>query len=209
LALIVPAINEENTVGRVVESLLRFGRVIVVDDGSRDATAAAAAAAGADVISHARNKGYDAALETGFARAAQIGCEYAITLDADGEHPPNIVPQFVAQLESGSDLVLGVRAELPRFSERLFSKITSRAYGIKDPFCGMKGYRMKLYLSRGWFDSYNSFGTELALHAARCRLKVDQISIPVRPRIGQPRLGSAARANYLLLRAALFGIIRR
>lgn len=208
LALIVPALDEEKTIGRVVEDLVGFGRVIVVDDGSRDTTAAAAAAAGADVIRHARNKGYDAALESGFARAAQLGSEFAITLDADGEHPPEVVPRFLERLDSGSDVVLGVRAELPRISERLFSKLTSYLYGFTDPFCGMKGYRMQLYAARGWFDSYKSFGTELALYAARRRLKIDQIPVPIRRRIGRPRLGSVARANYALLRAAVLGLLR-
>ncbi len=86
--IVIPLYNEEQVIGGVVTELLeQFAHVVCVDDGSRDGSAAAAAAAGARVVRHPHNLGQGAALQTGieFARS-QPGCEYIVTFDADGQH---------------------------------------------------------------------------------------------------------------------------
>jgi glycosyltransferase involved in cell wall biosynthesis len=208
IALVIPALNEAATIGAVVERLADFGRVIVVDDGSSDGTAGAARQNGAEVVTHPHNRGYDGALGSGFARAAALDCAYVITFDADGQHPANLVPKFIAELDAGADLVLGIRDHLPRISEKLFQITTRTLYGIQDPFCGMKGYRMELYRSLGWFDSYRSIGTELMLHAVRHHARVAQLPVPTRERVGQARIGRVLRANFVIMRAALIGLSR-
>ena len=209
IAFVIPALNEAATIGGVVERLRKLGCVIVVDDGSIDRTAEIAGELGAQVVSHRQNGGYDRALETGFARAAEIGCEYVITVDADGQHPAELVPKFIAALEDGADLVIGIRDHVPRISERAFQFMTRALYGIQDPLCGMKGYRLELYRSLGWFDSYSSIGTELMLYAARKGAKVVQFPVPTRVRQGHARIGNLFRANYIIFRAALVGLTKR
>lgn len=209
VALIIPALNEAASIAAVVQGCRAHGLVIVVDDGSGDGTAAVATQAGAVVVRHAQNRGYDAALESGFAEAARRDCTFALTLDADGQHDPARIDTFLGLLESGAALVAGNRQQLPRLGERLFACYTRRRYGLADPMCGMKGYRMDLYRALGHFDSYRSIGSELALFAAAHAYPIVQVPLQTRERQGQPRIGGVLRANYRIVRAMLLGIWRQ
>ena len=91
---IVPAHNEESSIGSVVRSLVRHvDQVVVVDDGSRDATAKEAASAGAVVLRHAINRGQGAALETGHEYARRAGADFVLHFDADGQFDAADVPR--------------------------------------------------------------------------------------------------------------------
>jgi glycosyltransferase involved in cell wall biosynthesis len=202
VAFVIPALNEERSIARVVESLRGLGTPIVVNDGSRDRTAELARAAGADVVDHTANRGYDDALNSGFQRAAQQGFDYIITFDADGQHDPSLVQRFVQELDSGAAVVVGVRDRKQRLGEHVFGWIARRSWGIADPLCGMKGYRRDLYESLGHFDSYRSIGTELAIHAARSKQRIAQVPVRTFERADQPRFGRRLGANWRILRAA-------
>ena len=160
VAVIIPALNESSTIGDVVSAVKRYGTVYVVDDGSDDNTGEVAAEAGALVVTHSSNLGYDSALNSGFARAARDKVRFFVTVDADGQHKTQLLEEFILRLEEGFDVVLGERTSLPRFFEKVFSLFTRIKYSIKDPFCGMKGYSRPVYESLGHFDSYSSVGTE-------------------------------------------------
>lgn len=209
IALVIPALNEAATIGSVVGTLSPFGLVIVVNDGSTDRTGEIALENGAEVVTNPQNRGYDRAIDAGFARAAELACEYIITVDADGQHPAGLVPKFVAELDAGADLVVGIRDFVPRISERLFQRMTRTLFGIQDPLCGMKGYKIWLYRARGWFDSYRSIGTELMLYAVRHNARMAQFPVPTRPRKGQARFGSIMWANYVIMRAGILGLVKR
>ena len=109
VSVVIPALNEEDTIGDIVASL-RAGdswrEIIVVDDGSSDATAARAAQAGADVIRHPYTKGNGAAVKTGIRRAQG---DFVLIIDADGQHQPSDARRLVARLGE-YDLVIGARA---------------------------------------------------------------------------------------------------
>jgi len=111
LAVVVPAYNEEKTVGQVVRSLRPAAdRVLVVDDGSTDGTAAAARSAGAEVIGHFMNRGLGAALGTGIAAAVLAGADIVVTFDADGQHRVEDIPRLVEPIRSGkADAAIGCR----------------------------------------------------------------------------------------------------
>lgn len=109
--VVMPAFNEGPSVADAVSSALKcFSRVVVVDDGSRDDTAAQARSAGAIVIRHPVNLGQGAALQTGFQWAKEIGAQWVVTLDSDGQHNPqdavNLLQMAVTQ---GADAALGSR----------------------------------------------------------------------------------------------------
>ena len=108
---VVPAFNEERTVGEVVRSLRHFvDRVLVVDDGSSDRSAEAARAAGATVVTHVLNRGLGAALATGIAAALRLGAETVVTFDADGQHRAEDIPRLVARIEAGeAEAAIGCR----------------------------------------------------------------------------------------------------
>ena len=86
VAIVIPAFNEEATISNVVQSVKEHGIVVVVNDASSDKTKQIAESAGAIVVSHKYNKGYDSALNSGFKRAEELNCDGVITFDADGEH---------------------------------------------------------------------------------------------------------------------------
>ena len=85
----------------------------MVDDGSKDETAAEAAAAGATVIRHGVNRGKGSALATGIGVALAHDASAIVTLDADGQHAPEVIPELLARLAAGADLVIGARERRP------------------------------------------------------------------------------------------------
>lgn len=110
---IVPAFDEEGAIGAVVAEIAAFDPaidVVVVDDGSADATAAVAARAGATVLSLPFNLGIGAAVQTGFRWALERDYDVAVRLDGDGQHDPGQLPVLLAPLERGeADVVTGSR----------------------------------------------------------------------------------------------------
>jgi glycosyltransferase involved in cell wall biosynthesis len=209
IGIVIPALNESQTIAAVVQAAARHGTPIVVDDGSSDETAAVADRAGAVVVSHPRNLGYDGALGSGFVKAAELGCEYVVTVDADGQHDPSIVDAFIRQLDAGADIVVGIRPSHARLAEAAFSWAATLRWGIRDPLCGLKAYRTTVWRQLGHFDSYGSIGTNLTLFAARQGMRIDQLPVPIRERTqGAPRFDSLLRANVRLFRAMLIGLWR-
>jgi glycosyltransferase involved in cell wall biosynthesis len=118
LSVVIPAYNEENGIAEIAQRVLAVKQslvdvgvgeleLIVVDDGSRDHTAEVAGGiSGVRLIRHPKNRGYGAALKTGFANASG---ELIGFLDADGTYPPEYFPQLCTRAMNGSDLVIGSR----------------------------------------------------------------------------------------------------
>ncbi len=109
VSVVIPAYNEADVIGGVVGALnaaARWHEVIVVDDGSRDGTGAAATSAGAIVVAHPYNKGNGAAVKSGIRRATG---EFVLILDGDGQHRPEDARRLVSRLGE-YDLVIGARA---------------------------------------------------------------------------------------------------
>jgi glycosyltransferase involved in cell wall biosynthesis len=109
--IVIPAYNEETTIAEVVREAVRVAdTVVVVDDGSRDATAGLARDAGAVVVRHAVNRGLGGALGTGMAAAVRLGGDVVVTMDADGQHRAGDAARIFARLEQGDvDFVIGSR----------------------------------------------------------------------------------------------------
>jgi glycosyltransferase involved in cell wall biosynthesis len=208
LVAVLPALNEAHTIANLINSLRDYADVVVVDDGSSDDTRDLARAAGAFVLSHAGNRGYDQALESGLLWAAAQGYRYAITLDSDGQHSASSVSLFTHELEAGADLVIGIRDRRQRCAETLFSFIAKILWNIDDPLCGMKAYRSDLIRAAGRCHTYPSIGTELSIRAARSGCIIHQVQIPTSPRLGESRFGSGLLPNLRIVRAIILGIIR-
>jgi hypothetical protein len=107
--VLVPAHDEAATIGDVISRARAHAPVLAVDDGSSDATAAVAAAAGAVVLRHPRRLGKAQALRTGIAAARTRGATHVVTLDADGQHDPDEIPVLLAAA-GPQTVVLGARA---------------------------------------------------------------------------------------------------
>ncbi len=207
-AVVIPALNEAQAIGEVIVGVSQYGVPIVVDDGSTDGTAQLAERAGAIVVKHEVNRGYDKALESGLFKAVELGFCYATTLDADGQHFPHTLLEFKTELSKGADLVIGTRDRHQRLAESAFAILGKALWGMADPLCGMKGYKLVHLEKLGHFDSYRSIGTEFAIRCARSSLDIRYVPVPTRDRTGSSRFGSGLRANLEILRALLIGLFK-
>ena len=147
IVALIPAHDEGPRIGAVVAAAVAHLRVLVVDDGSADGTAAIAEAAGATVISQHPNQGKGAALRAGFVRALAHGYDAVVTLDGDGQHDPAELPRFVdAAASGGAELIIGRRdfARMPlvrRLANGLGTLLLSAAVGRWIPD-NQSGYRL-------------------------------------------------------------------
>lgn len=148
-AAVIPCFNEAAHIGQVVAAVQKhLTKVIVVNDGSTDATLEKAKFSGAEIISLAKNSGKGAALQTGWRRARELGCRWVLLLDGDGQHAAEDIPNFLECSEStGAALVVGNRMEnsgampvLRRGVNRWMSQRISKLTGVNlpDSQCGFR-----------------------------------------------------------------------
>ncbi len=187
VAALVPAYQAAAHLGEVLlrlRALPAAPQVLVVDDGSRDATAEVARQLGAHVLSFPGNRGKGYALLAGFEALADF--DAVVTLDADGQHPPECVPAFVAAAEAGADLVLGTRLITPqmprlrRFANRFSSAWCSAIAGqrIGDSQCGFRLYRREVLRRTPVRASRYEVETEMAVRAARLGFRLAEVAVP-------------------------------
>jgi glycosyltransferase involved in cell wall biosynthesis len=203
IAIVIPTLNESKTIANIVASVIDYGQVIVVDDGSSDNSGNLASEAGAEVVTHIKNLGYDKAINSGFAHASFLDCEIAITLDGDGQHDPSLIERFLYEMKDDVDLVIGIRSYQQRVAEYIFSYYSKYFFGINDPLCGMKAYRMKIYDLLGHFDSYESFGTELAFFGIKNGFRMCQVPFELNKRKDNSRFNKVIETNYKILIAMI------
>ena len=205
--VVIPAFNEDSTIENVIESAKKYVKnIIVVDDGSEDNTYKLAIKSGAIVLKSPRNLGYDSCLQFGFEHAIKYGATSILTIDADGQHPIDLLPKMIKLVESDKyEFVIGIRKDLPRFSEKLFSFFTNIRFSIKDITCGMKCYKANIFIKYGFKKKYNSIGSYLALNALKNNHKCNKILINVSPRLDKSRYGfnffSELKIIYALLKS--------
>lgn len=186
IAIVIPAFNESQTIVEVVQGVISYADcVVVVDDGSSDETAREAEKAGAVVITHENNQGYDSSVEDGFKEAVRRGADILITVDADGQHRLQDIRKISDLIITRqADVVVGQRDEIPHLGEKIFAFYTRMRFGIRDPLCGLKAYRRNVYETVGHFDTLHSVGTQLMLEALQQGFRVKLIPVTVLPRRG-------------------------
>jgi len=205
---LIPAFNEQGTIGRVVSQASKFGDVFVADDGSTDETAKISTANGARVISQGVNVGYNSNLSFGLQILLRDGYDGVVTLDADGQHDPNQVGIFIDGLLNGFDLVVGTRPEKARVMEKIFGLVTSFFWKVSDPLCGMKAYSAGLLRDKARLVTYDSVGTEILMFAMAKKRKILVVSISGLERDGASRFAGTIRANELLAISLIVGMFR-
>lgn len=204
--IFIPAWNEEDSVADVVREIRREMPdvdILVVDDGSRDATAAQARQAGALVTSLPFNQGLGAALQTGYRFARRHGYRYAAHCDADGQHPAREIARLLAPVRAGScDLALGSRwlnpeeTEAPEDEQRyrpslmrrlgigFFRRLLTRATGqtFTDATSGFRAANARVI--EVFADRYGHDYPELEslTRCVRAGLRVQEVPVMMRPR---------------------------
>lgn len=193
ITVILPAFNEEVSIGSVVLLTRRFAdRVIVVDDGSSDRTAEIAEKVGAEVIVHEINKGKGAALKTGFALAAYLGADIIVTMDSDGQHNPAEIPQLVAPIIEGmADIVNGSRylngmgKNTPvyrRVGQTVLDRFTNINSGLKitDSQSGFRAFAVSTVDVFRFNASGMAIESEMLADAGKAGLRIKEVEIGVR-----------------------------
>jgi glycosyltransferase involved in cell wall biosynthesis len=201
VGILIPAFNEEATIGEVVSKVSKYGLPIVVNDGSSDQTSAIAKDNGACVVDLKENKGYNQAIWEGFKKGEALGVEKMISIDADGEHDPVFLKDFIEGLDE-VEMVIGIRPKKQRFTEVVMGSYFKWKYGVEDILCGFKGYRTYLFSNHGGFES-DTIGTGLSLNALKHSCSFMQIPVRGRPRDGKPRFGAKIKGNWLIFKAFL------
>jgi cellulose synthase/poly-beta-1,6-N-acetylglucosamine synthase-like glycosyltransferase len=192
--VIIPALNEERTLGGVVAGLRAVDpaqAVLVIDDGSTDATAAVARREGARVVSHPFNLGYGAALQTGYRYAVREGYPYLVQMDADGQHAATDVQRLLEPLRSGiADVALGSRfaaggeydmgrvRDVGRAALRSLLKLCGGP-PLTDPTSGFQAFTQavaRMCCGDFYPSDFPDIDVLLTLHRRGCRI----VEVPVR-----------------------------
>ena len=185
--------DEEEAVGDVVRRVLpHVGTVWVVADGCRDGTAREAERAGARVLVLPERRGKASALRHGWnALAGEAGWTHLVFLDADGQHEPETIPDFLAALAARPelDLVLGRRdladpgmPRLRRWTNRAMSRLLSWRLGraVADSQCGFRLLGRPFLESHAWSACHFEIESEMIVHAAARGWNVAEVPVPVR-----------------------------
>ncbi len=160
--------------------------MLVVDDGSTDGTAEAARAAGAEAIVHPMNQGKGAALRTGFGEALSRGVPGVVTMDADGQHPTECLPDFLDAART-ADLVVGCRMEDPagmpwlrlqtnRLTSWVVSALARRR--IRDSQCGYRWISSEVLRAMKLATSNYETESEILIRAGRSGFRIAELTIP-------------------------------
>ncbi len=195
VAIIIPAYNEEKTIGSVVTELQKTLKnqsfdfeIIVVDDGSKDKTYPIAIKSGSTVIKHIMNSGQGAATTTGLSYAAANNFDVAATLDADGQHDPNDILNGINIMlkNTGFDLLIGSRMleikDMPRskvLGNQGLSFFTYLLFGVKttDSQSGLRLFSKKAISELRWRATGYEFCSEMIWRAKQAKLSIDEFPI--------------------------------
>ena len=220
LALIIPALNEEASIGGVLEELPSglYSQVIVVDNGSTDRTAELARAAGAEVVSEPR-RGYGSACLRGIA-ALHPGTDIVVFMDADSSDLPAEALSLVEPLLSGrADLVLGSRtlgraqagslAPHQRFGNWLAVSLIRLLWGHRYTDLGpFRAIRASSLRSLSMRDPGYGWTIEMQIRALRQGLRAAEVPVGYRPRIGISKISGSLRASLAAGARILWTIAR-
>jgi dolichol-phosphate mannosyltransferase len=189
----LPVYNEVNHVTPVLDEVLRYSpNVLVVDDGSTDGTSDLLKRRGdIRLLSHEKNRGYGAALRSAFDYTLEQGFDLLVTIDCDGQHSPQRIPEFVdaaerADIVSGSRYLKQFPGDTPppaarrRINEQITDLVNQRlGLHVTDAFCGFKAYRASALARLDITEPGYAMPLQLWVQAARAKMKIIELPVPL------------------------------
>jgi glycosyltransferase involved in cell wall biosynthesis len=224
---IVPALNEEETVGRVIDEIRAFDPgfdVVVVDDGSVDRTAGVAADRGAHVLRLPFNLGIGGAMQTGFRFAFEQGYDVAVQIDGDGQHDPSELPKILGPVLAGeADLSVGSRftgagayrsSFVRRIGIKIFASVVSAVGGQKvtDATSGFRAVNRRGIALFAADYPHDYPEVEATVMCVKHKLRLKEVPVEMRERGGGASSITAFRSVYYMtkvLLAIFVGLFRR
>lgn len=218
LLVIVPALNEEGAVGDVVRNIQQYMPgvpVLVIDDCSRDGTINVARAAGAEVLALPHHLGLGGCVQAGYKLAHELGFEYVIRVDGDGQHDARDIPRVLEKLKcSGCEMVIGSRfvaengsgsSAMRSLGIRFFRAILRPILGkpVHDPTSGFVGVNRKALevFSRSFPLEYPEIETLVVLQ--RRRFRFEEVPVKMRARVTGRSSITAAKSLYYIAHVLL------
>ena len=189
IAVIIPAYNAGTTIGELIERISRFvnrGDIVVIDDGSRDQTCETARATGAVILRHEANRGKGEALKTGFKHVRLKNYPAVITLDADLQHDPESIPDFVRKANGFSGIIIGTRRrnlKIMPFGRWLSNTLTSAivsvlaGQSIRDSQSGYRLISTQVLRSVGLDSKRYDLESEILIKAKRKGFEIGRVPI--------------------------------
>lgn len=218
--IVIPALNEEGAIGKVVAGLKdpRVRQVVVVDNGSTDGTARAARVAGAIVIREPR-RGYGRACLTGLAYLSASPPDVVAFVDGDFSDDPSDLPALLDAVAAGADLVIGSRVRggaepgslmpVARFGNWLSTRLIHQIWGVPftdlGPFRAVRWSALEAMQMR---DEDFGWTVEMQVRAARLGMRCDEIGVRYRKRIGVSKVSGTVVGSYRAGRKILLTIAR-
>jgi glycosyltransferase involved in cell wall biosynthesis len=184
---VIPSYNEEKRIKDTIMKTRKYvDKIIVVDDGSEDKTAEISKKSGAEVIRYEKNQGVGYATRTGLKRAISLKPSIIIFLDADGQHDPKYIPQFIKAIEGGADYVCGWRdlsnypidRKIGNWGLQFLTNLLCPT-GIKDTECGYRAMTLDAAKKIKLIGNRYEKDSEFAYEVWRNKLKVSQVKIVV------------------------------
>lgn len=195
VVITIPAYNEEKDIALVIKDIKSVMnstkyeyKILVVDDGSKDKTANIAEKEGAVVVSHPRNLGLAETFKTEMRNCIELGADVIVHTDADGQYPPEYIPEMIKKIEKGHDLVLGSRFGKGKYSGSFMKKIGNIAFAkvfssllktkITDTTTGFRAFNKEV----AKLPMINDFTytQEQLIRAGKNKMKIAEVSIKTR-----------------------------
>lgn len=215
IAVLIPAYNEELTIGSVVLQAHRHANlVLVVNDGSEDRTSEVARAAGAEVIDHLKNGGKASALRTGFNELKMRDLDVVVMMDGDGQHDVRDINALIAPiLKDEADLTIGSRFmkkdnSIPLYrqvGQRILNRMTNigSSKKITDTQSGFRAFNRKTLLNMNFQSKGYAVEQDMIIHCSDSGLRITEVPISVRYDVPNGHKQGSLRMGMTLLNSVV------